>query len=413
MSRHPLEKIFRDSIQACDLQRAVSECRVDSVRGRTLVVAVGKSAAVMASGFAQSYQGEFTGMAVVLSEDTSLLPNEIVRWDSAHPYPDERSVRAAEYIIQSATALGENDQLVFLLSGGASSLICLPRGITLSEKGSGIRELMLAGANIEEINIVRKHLSSIKGGRLAQAAFPAKVITFIASDVTGDELGVIGSGPTVADGSTISDARAVLKKYGLDELEIAAALKRADKSPREEKPDKSIGHKVENILVMTNQELISQSKKRLEGLGYQVIDIRIDVTGCSKDEAYRLSELYRTLKPGEAVISGGETTVDVKGKGRGGPNLEVLLNLAILLKDETDYLAMAADSDGSDGSSGIAGAVADGSTLMKAKKLNLDPKEFLCTNDAGSFFENIGDTIITGPTGVNLNDLRILAKARQ
>jgi hydroxypyruvate reductase len=313
--------------------------------------------------------------------------------EAGHPTPDRNSVGAGEAALALARALGPGDLLLAVLSGGGSSLLALPApGVGLEEKQAVTRALLAAGASIGEINIVRKHLSAIKGGRLAAAAAPARVETWILSDVPDDDPALVASGPTLPDRSTVEEARAVLTRCG-----IAAP-------PLAESPLVEPG--AVRILA-TADDALGAAAEEARARGYAVTSL-----GQLEGEARALGHSHAALaypSPRRAILSGGETTVTVRQPGgRGGRNLEYLLGLAIALNGASGVSAIAADTDGIDGTGPAAGAMLFPDTLARAQALGLDPADHLDRNDASSFFEAIGDLVVTGPTFTNVNDFRAI-----
>jgi len=304
-------------------------------------------------------------------------------------------VEGARRILEIAHAAGPRDLLICLISGGASALLPAPvPGLSLAAKQEITRQLLNAGAAIHELNTVRKHLSLVKGGQLAAAAHPATVITLILSDVVGDHLDVIGSGPTVSDSSTIEQAEAVLRKFGVS---VPAGILR-------ETP-KTI--QVQNLIVGSNRLAIDAAARKAKELGYRTLVLSTSIEGETRDIARMHAAIAREipLRRPACILSGGETTVTVRGKGLGGRNQEFVLAAAMELADMTVF---SAGTDGLDGPTDAAGAIADTRTLARARKLHLDPRQFLDNNDSYRFFEKVDGLIKTGPTGTNVMDVRIL-----
>lgn len=335
--------------------------------------------------------------------------------EAGHPVPDAEGIAASERTLQLAGSATESDIALVLMSGGASANWIAPAtGISLDDKRELTRALLRSGANIVEMNCVRKHLSRIKGGRLAQALAPARIITLAISDVPGDDPSVIGSGPTVPDVTTLADARKILEKYKIaPPVSIAAALENpANESP---KPgDKSFAN--------TSFEIVAKPKASLEAAaeiakreGYEPVLLGADLEGEAREVANEHAALaIKCKREGRkvAILSGGELTVTIKGKGRGGPNQEYALALAIALRGASGICAVAGDTDGTDGGAGRAddpaGAFVDENSLSRAKKLGLDPAGILAQNNSTHFFERLGDLLNPGPTFTNVNDLRAI-----
>jgi len=340
--------------------------------------------------------------------------------EASHPVPDARGLKAAERICSLVEGLGHDDLVLALIWGGGSALLTLPApGLTLQDKQAVNAALLRSGASIGEMNVVRKHLSAIKGGRLATAAYPAQVVTLVISDVPGDDPALIASGPTVADPSTFADAVAVLKKYGINEPKSAIDyLKRGeDETPKAS--DLRLSKAITTTIAAPQLSLEAAAEvARKAGITPLILGDTLEgearevgrvMAGISRQTAQR----GQPVEPPVVLLSGGETTVTVKGKGRGGRNVEFLLSLAVELDGISNVFALAGDTDGVDGSEEIAGAIVAPDTLSRALALGIDAKAMLANNDGHSFFEALGDQVITGPTRTNVNDFRaILITAR-
>ena len=356
----------------------------------------------------------FIGMATVRTGyGKSLERFEII--EASHPIPDSNSTQAATRALQLADMAGENDLVLVLLSGGASALWAAPtEGLTLKDKQDLTRALLKAGATITEINCVRKHLSRIKGGRLAAAAYPARLVTLAISDVPGDAPDAIGSGPTVADPTTLADAREILNKY---DIPITSAVTTALGNEANEtlKPDAEALTKTQYILAATPGHALKAAAFIVEDAGYEPIWLGDALEGEARDIAKEHAKLALKMQAeGKrvAILSGGELTVTIKGDGRGGPNQEYALALAIALNGAPGIHALAADTDGSDGGTGKvddpAGAVISPDTLSRAQSFLQNADHFLAKNDSTGFFEMLKDLLVTGPTYTNVNDLRVI-----
>lgn len=340
------------------------------------------------------------------------MPDGIEVIEAGHPVPDQASIRAADRALELAKALEAQDQLLLLLSGGGSALCAAPvDGVTLADKQAATRALLASGATIAEINCVRKHLSRIKGGRLALAAGRAKVTTLIISDVPGDDPSFVSSGPTVADDTTLAQARDIIAKYRIDVSHaVAAALDNpANESPSADSLGLAGG---ETVIVARARDALVAAGKHARDLGYTVTDLGDQLQA----EAHYLGAghaalAHRMSADGQprAIISGGETTVTVTNpRGRGGRNLEYLLGLAIALDGAKGICALACDTDGIDGTEDAAGAVVLPDTLERARKLGVDPSVYLRDNNSYLFFQQLGDLIVTGATRTNVNDFRVI-----
>jgi hydroxypyruvate reductase len=323
---------------------------------------------------------------------------------SGHPMPDSRGVRGAKRIAELARQASARDLVIGLISGGASALMPLPaKGISLTEKKAVTRQLLARGATIHEINTIRKHLSAIKGGQLARMAAPASVLSLILSDVVGDNPDVIGSGPTAPDSSTIGTATAVLRKYGVEQRV----------SPVETpKPGDPLFDHVENVIIGSNQKSLDAAAKKARSLGYRPLILSSTIEGETRDIArmhaaiaHQIRTAGQPVRPPVCVISGGETTVTIRGKGRGGRNQEFVLAAAMDIAGLEDVVVLSAGTDGTDGPTTAAGAIADGSTITRSK---LDARAALARNDSHTFFAALNDLIVTGPTGTNVMDIRVL-----
>ena len=387
--------------------------------GRLIVLAGGKAAGAMAETAEAFYRPQMpaeriAGLAV--ARHGYGRPTRLIRMiEAGHPVPDEASLTAAGDILALAESAGPDDLVLALMSGGASANWVAPaHGLSFADKQAVNRALLRSGAGIGEMNTVRKHLSRIKGGRLARAAAPARIVTLAISDVPGDDPAVIGSGPTVPDPTTLADARAIVAKYNLP---IDDAVRRALDDPRNEscKPGDPAFARARFELIARPKASHEAAVKVARDAGYETIALGADLEGEARDVAAahaRMALQARAEGRHLAILSGGELTVTVRGNGRGGPNQEYALALAALLKDMPDVAALAADTDGADGGAGSAsdpaGAVIDATTFAKLKSLALDPQAYLANNDATGFFALTGDLLLTGPTLTNVNDVRVI-----
>jgi hydroxypyruvate reductase len=383
-------------------------------KGRTIVVGCGKAAASMAKAVEDHWRGDLSGLVVTrYGHNASTRRIEVV--EAAHPVPDLAGREAAERVLKMVQGLQADDLVLFLVSGGGSALLSLPApGLTLADKQTINKALLKSGANITEMNCVRKHLSAVKGGRLAAACAPAKVVTLAISDIPGDDPAVIASGPTVGDPTTFADARAILDKYRITEpLAVLAHLRAA----REETPKPGDPRLAGTELYMTAtpQMSLEAAAEVARKAGVSPLILGDAIEGESREVALVHAGIARQVKrhgqPAQApcvLLSGGETTVTVRGHGRGGRNAEFLLALAVALNGEPGISALAGDTDGVDGTEDNAGAVLTPDSLARAASLNLDAKAMLADNDGYSFFSGLGDLVITGPTLTNVNDLRAI-----
>jgi glycerate 2-kinase len=335
--------------------------------------------------------------------------------EASHPVPDARGLQAAERILKMVQGLTKDDLVVALISGGGSALLSLPvEGVTPEEKRAVNKALLASGAPIGEMNCVRKHLSRIKGGRLAVAANPARVVTLAISDVPGDDLASVASGPTVPDPTTFEDAIAIVKKYN---LQLPASVMTHLRAARDEtpKPGNLSFTNTEAHCIASPQMSLMAAADVARKAGYEPLILGDALEGEAREVgtvlagiALQAARFGQPVKPPCLIISGGETTVTVRGAGTGGRNVELLLSMALKLHGHADIHALAADTDGIDGGAEIAGALIDPTTLARARSLGLDPAAMLANNDAHSFFAKLGDQLITGPTLTNVNDVRVM-----
>lgn len=409
--------IFRASLKAAD-PRATVEAQLWKRKferyRKVWVVGAGKATATMALGVERVLGRRIDGGLINVKDGHTTRLKRIEQNECGHPVPDERGVKGTERILEIARAAGRDDLVICLISGGGSALTPQPAPpVTLEEKQAVTKLLLACGANIHELNAVRKHLSAFKGGQLARACAPAQVLTLILSDVIGDPLDVIGSGPTAPDTSTFGDACAVMDKYALWPKLPKAASDRlhtsADETP---KPGDPLFARVENLIVGSNRLAVDAAVVKAKSLGYRPMVLSTTIEGETRDVARmhaailrEIREHGRPLKPPACVISGGETTVTLKGDGLGGRNQEFALQCAIDLAGMPDVLAFSAGTDGTDGPTDAAGAQADGRTVERS---TVDPLRALARNDSYHFFEPLGDLIKTGPTGTNVMDVRLL-----
>jgi glycerate 2-kinase len=388
-------------------------------KGRTIVVGAGKAAAAMAAAVEANWSGPIAGL-VVTRYGHSVPCRYVEVIEAAHPVPDAAGHGAARRILELVGGLTRDDLVLCLLSGGGSSLLVLPAlGITLEDKQAINRALLRCGAPIGEMNCVRKHLSAIKGGRLAAAAAPATVVSLMISDVPGDDPSVIASGPTMPDATTAAEAIAILEKY---RIEIPGSVLKHLQGPSAEtpKPGNPRFRHVSNQVIATPQDALEAAAQVAGGVGVQPLILGNAIEGEARDVglvhagiAKQVAGYGQPVEPPCALISGGETTVTVRGNGRGGRNTEFLLSLAVALDGGAGITAIAADTDGIDGSEDNAGAILLPDTLERAARAGLDPKVYLANNDAYPIFARLGDLVVTGPTRTNVNDFRaILIDAR-
>jgi glycerate 2-kinase len=411
--RDTLRRLFDAAVHAADPAAVIAPHLPDPPPGRTLVLAAGKAAASMAQAVEQHWPGDIsdlTGLAVTrYGHGMDCARIEII--EAGHPLPDAAGHAAAQRFLALAHSLTANDLLICLMSGGASALLVEPAvGLSLDDKQAVSRALLHSGAPIDEMNCVRKHLSAIKGGRLAAAAHPARVVTLAISDVPGDDPAVIGSGPTVGDPTTCADALAIAARRGIA-LPATATSALAAGAWESIKPDDPVlaNGIFEMIARPADAQTAAAETAREAGLAPTLLGD--DLEGEARDVATDHARLALAAGPG-VILSGGETTVRVdaaaKPPGRGGRNCEYLLALAIALDGAPGIHALACDTDGIDGTEDAAGAFIGPDTLTRAAALGLDAHAVLHGHDSYTFFDRLGDLVVTGPTRTNVNDFRAI-----
>ena len=381
---------------------------------RIFVVGAGKASGTMARAAEKVLGKRITTGCVALKDGDSAKCRRIDLRACGHPVPDERGVAAAQRIAELCRTAGDRDLILCLLSGGASALLPAPAPpVTLAEKQQTTKLLLASGATIHQINAVRKHISVIKGGQLARLAAPARVVSLILSDVVGDQLDVIGSGPTAPDASTFADALAVLDRFNLRGRVPPSVRHRLETGTEETpKPGDPLFERVENLIVGSNQKSLQAAALKAKSLGYRTLILASTIEGETIDVARMHGAIARQirlsgqpLQPPACVISGGETTVTIRGEGKGGRNQEFALAAAIDIAGLRDTLIFSVGTDGTDGPTDAAGALADGETC---KRSAIDPAQALARNDSYPFFKNLGDLIVTGSTGTNVMDLHLI-----
>ena len=383
-------------------------------RGRTIVVGAGKASASMARTLEEHWSGSLAGL--VVAPYRHAVPCERIEIvEAAHPVPDESGLDAAARALELVRGLTADDLVIALISGGGSSLLTLPlEGLTLADKQAVNRALLKSGANISEMNCLRRHLSAIKGGRLAMACYPAPIVTLIMSDVPGDDPATIASGPTVADPTTCADALDVIRRYG---MEVPAAVIGVLESGQGETPksgDPRLTHSTFQMITTPQRSLeAAAAVARSVGITPFILGDRIEgeareVGKVMAGLAQHVLAYGQPVAPPCVLLSGGETTVTVRGNGRGGRNVEFLLSLAIALDGREEVFALAGDTDGVDGLEEVAGAFIAPDTMSRAWARGIRPHEALVNNDAHSFFSALGDSVVTGPTLTNVNDFRAI-----
>lgn len=428
-------KIFSAALEAADayyatkvkLRRLGNILKVENTEydlrnfDNIFIVGAGKATAPMARAIEDMLADKNIGGRIIVKHGYTDRLQRINQIEAGHPFEDENSVLGARKIVNILEKAKENDLIIALISGGASSLMSLPAtGITLADKKDLLENLFRVGANIREINIIRKHISMIKGGRFVQYAFPAKVIGLLLSDVMGDDPEAIGSGLTVPDTSNYLDAIGILKKYDIYDKVPESITHHLSKGLRGENCDAPkkgdrIYDKVQNVIVTSLKVALKKAAEEADFLSYKVYLLSDELEGDVKEAASKFAQILRSgefrklpLKRPCCILAGGETTVKVKGEGRGGRNTELALLMAKELDGMKNVEFLSCGTDGTDGPTDAAGAICDGETMASAKKLKLDFDEFLENSDSYSFFEKVGGLVKTGPTRTNVNDVQIL-----
>ncbi len=409
-----LRALFEAAVAASSPDQCVAQALPDPPRGRTVVLGAGKAAASMARAVERNWTAPLEGL-VVTRYGHGLETDWIEVVEAAHPVPDGAGREAASRMLDLASGLGPDDLALCLISGGGSALLAQPvHPVTLDEKQEVTRNLLRCGALINEINVVRKHLSAIKGGRLAEACHPAWVVTLAISDVAGDDPSIIASGPTAPDPSTFGDAISVLRKYAIAAPDAVINHLRSG-SEETPKPGTASFSRDEYRVVATGRQALDAAASIVTAAGYTPLVLGDRIEGEARQVAEAHAALALQIRGGDhrvlppcVVLSGGETTVTVRGGGQGGPNTEYLLALGLALNGASGIWALAADTDGIDGVEENAGAVLAPDSLDRICRQGLDPRAALADNDAFGVFESIGDLIFTGPTRTNVNDFRAI-----
>lgn len=437
MKRDAIE-IFNAAVSAVEPSAAVK--RVLKIRRNTLtvsgrhydlrniariyIVGAGKASAAMAKAIEDLMMARIADGAVTVKYGYITDLRKISLTQAGHPVPDENGVLGSKRIVEVIKKATEKDLVIGLISGGGSALTPLPvEGIPLTDKQATTRSLLDCGATIIEINTIRKHLSRIKGGGLARLAYPARMINLMLSDVIGDPFEVIASGPCVPDPTTFKDCQAIIEKYNLQEKlppSVVDYIRRGveGQEPETPKPGDVVFSRVQNIVIGSNIIAVRAAEKKARQLGYHTRILSTFIEGETREVARVHSaiakEIYKTgnpVKPPACVISGGETTVTIRGSGLGGRNQEFALAASQGISGLDHTVILSGGTDGTDGPTDAAGAIADSTTWERAQKLGLDLKAYLDNNDSYHFFEQLGDLLITGPTNTNVMDLRIILAA--
>ena len=412
--RELLARMFEAAVDAAQPARRIPLYLPEAPTGRTVVIGFGKASAAMAQALERAWPGPLSGL--VVTRYGYAVPCERIRIvEAAHPVPDAAGLQAARQMLETVQGLGPDDLVICLVSGGGSALLPLPgAGIALEDKQAINRALLACGASITEMNCVRRHLSRIKGGRLAAACHPARVVNLLISDVPGDDPVDIASGPTVGDPSTCADALAIVRRYGIELPPGARALLESGLG-ESVKPDDPRLARVTTHLIASPQMALEAAAQVAREAGVTPVILGDSIEGEAREVAKVMAgialQARRHGQPAGApcvLLSGGETTVTLRGGGRGGRNVEFLLALGIALNGAPGIHAVAADTDGVDGAEEVAGAYLSPDTLARAWAAGMPPRDSLDDNDAHTFFGRLGDALVTGPTLTNVNDFRAI-----
>ena len=388
---------------------------------RVIVVGAGKASAAMAQPLEELLGDRLKEGLVQVKYGHSLPLRKIRIVEAGHPVPDKSGIEGAHQIVQLVKSATKKDLLIFLISGGGSALLPSPvEGLTMEDEQRTTQILLESGANIHEINAIRKHISQVKGGRLARLAYPATLVSLVLSDVIGDSLDSIASGPTVPDSSTFGDCVHILEKYRIESQLPSAVREHLEKGIRGEveetpKTDDPAFMRTQNMIIGSNILALKAAKSKADELGYNSLILSTFIEGETREVARVHAAIAKEILKRDlpirrpaCIISGGETTVTIWGKGLGGRNQEFVLAAAIEVDGLEDVVILSGGTDGTDGPTDAAGAVADGLTVKRAKSMGLDPKRYLRENDSYHFFQTLGDLLITGPTFTNVMDLRLM-----
>lgn len=412
--RELLGRMFAAAVEAAQPAHCIAPWLPEPPKGRTIVIGAGKASAAMAQALERHWPAPLEGL--VVTRYGYAVPCERIRIvEAAHPVPDAAGLDAARQVLDLVQGLGEDDLVICLVSGGGSSLLPLPgEGVTLEDKQAINRALLASGASITEMNCVRRHLSAIKGGRLAAACHPARVLNLLISDVPGDNPMDIASGPTVADPTTCADALEIVQRYGIALPPAARQLLESGRGETVKPGDPRIARVVTQLVASPQMALEAAALVAREA-GFTPLILGDSIEGEARDVAKVMAgialQVRRHGQPAAGpcvLLSGGETTVTLRGGGRGGRNVEFLLALALAMGDAPGIHALAADTDGVDGAEEVAGAFLTPDTLARAWALGMPPRRSLDDNDAHTFFGALGDALVTGPTLTNVNDFRAI-----
>ncbi|MDW5316261.1 glycerate kinase [Rhizobium sp. PL01] len=414
---HPkafLETLFHAAVAAADPGKVLSANLPEKPKGRTVVIGAGKGAAQMAQVFERLWDGPLSG-AVVTRYGYGARCERIEVLEASHPLPDDNGLKASRRLLAEVSGLAEDDLVVALICGGGSALLPLPAGdLSLDDEIAVNRALLASGAPISAMNAIRKHVSGIKGGRLAAAAWPARVVSLVVSDIPGDDPALVASGPTIPDNSTRDDALRYIERYRLDLPETVLAFIRSDASTAPNPADRAF-HRNEVRLVASAAVSLEAAADLARSAGIEAVILSDAMEGEAREVgrvhaaiAREVAVRNRPFRKPVVILSGGETTVTIRGKGKGGRNSEFLLSLALGIDGADGISALAADTDGIDGSEDNAGAFADVTTVTRLTETGVDGAALLDRNDAWTAFDTIGDIFKPGPTGTNVNDFRAM-----
>jgi glycerate 2-kinase len=433
--RHDAKTIFEAALEASDPALAIGRhLRLEretlwagqrpydlSQHGKIYVIGAGKATAKMAFALEEVLGEGLAGGLVTVKRGYTVRLRAVEIVEAGHPIPDQSGIDGTNRIIDLLTRVGEKDLVICLVSGGASTLLCCPSdGLSLQDKQKTTEVLLSCGAKIQEVNAIRKHISKVKGGRLAELARPATVLSLILSDVIGDPIDHIGSGPTAPDSTSFSDCLSVIDRYGIATmipLPVKKLLEKGAAGDIAETPKAGapVFDKVQNLLVGNNRSALSAAKERAEALGYQTVTLSNSIEGEARKVAIEHSAIAKDLRLDRTrvrwpvcIISGGETTVTVQGRGLGGRNQEFALAAAIELDGVEQVVVLSGATDGTDGPTDAAGGIVDGTTVRRAREKGLDPREYLRRNDSYRLLKAVDDLLMTGPTLTNVMDVRLL-----
>jgi len=421
--RRDARAIFQASLKAADPKEAILRhapgltSLLEADYERIFVIGAGKASALMAQAVEKLLGRRITGGVINVKDGHTARLKRVELVECGHPVPDERGVAGAARIAELALQATARDLVICLISGGASALLPMPApGLTLADKQAVTRLLLECGANIHEINTVRKHLSAIKGGQLARLAAPARLLTLVLSDVIGDDLSVIGSGPTWPDGSTFADALDVLRRFEVVRRVPVAVLRHLEESAEETpKPGDAAFAGAVTVVVGSNRLAVEAAEAEAARRGYHPLILSTRIEGETREVArmhaamaLEVLEADRPVAKPACLISGGETTVTIRGQGLGGRNQEFALAAALDIEDAAGIVVLSGGTDGNDGPTDAAGAIASHTTLDRAEMMGLPARAMLAANDSYHFFEPLGDLLVTGPTGTNVMDVRLL-----